>query len=278
MAPEQLANKPCDHRVDVYSFGVVFFELVTGLRPFRATNLAEIIVQQLPMPPPTPSAVLKETVSGGANVGVTITSETNTIGSGGSGDAGTTSAGGDGGGEGGSGGGGGSPGVTGGGSGGDGGSTSTSMSTSSSSSTSGADCEVDDCCSDNPDKTEPGQCGCDLPDTDTDGDGTADCIDECPDDADKSEPGECGCGVPDEDTVDEAGCLGLAAGILHRYSFDGQGAQVIDSQSGADGELVGTTLSGSGQLVLSSEEEDVEGERHRRLRMTGTTREVRSHK
>ena len=66
MAPEQLANKHCDHRVDVYSFGVLFFELVTGLRPFRATNMAEIIVQQLTMPAPKPSVILKD--NGGTGV------------------------------------------------------------------------------------------------------------------------------------------------------------------------------------------------------------------
>jgi hypothetical protein len=69
------------------------------------------------------------------------------------------------------------------------------------------DCDTDDdgtydCndgCPDDPNKTEPGQCGCGVPDTDTDGDGTADCIDECPDDPLKTEPGDCGCGVADED-------------------------------------------------------------------------------
>jgi len=60
-----------------------------------------------------------------------------------------------------------------------------------------ADCN--DGCPDDPDKVEPGQCGCGEPDTDTDEDGTADCNDECPDDPDKIEPGDCGCGKPDED-------------------------------------------------------------------------------
>jgi hypothetical protein len=38
----------------------------------------------------------------------------------------------------------------------------------------------EDLCPDDPDKTEPGICGCGVPDTDTDGDGIADCIDNCP--------------------------------------------------------------------------------------------------
>jgi len=59
--------------------------------------------------------------------------------------------------------------------------------------------EVDNC-PDDPDKTEPGDCGCGVPDTDSDGDGIADCLDNCPDDPDKIEPGDCSCGVPDTDS------------------------------------------------------------------------------
>jgi len=58
-------------------------------------------------------------------------------------------------------------------------------------------------CPDDPNKTEPGQCGCGVPDTDTDGDGVADCNDLCPEDPNKDEPGVCGCGVPDDDTDDD---------------------------------------------------------------------------
>ena len=35
-------------------------------------------------------------------------------------------------------------------------------------------------CPNDPDKTEPGICGCGLPDLDTDGDGIYDCHDNCP--------------------------------------------------------------------------------------------------
>jgi N-acetylneuraminic acid mutarotase len=39
--------------------------------------------------------------------------------------------------------------------------------------------------------------------TDTDGDGTGDPCDGCPDDPNKTEPGTCGCGVPDVDSDDD---------------------------------------------------------------------------
>ncbi len=59
---------------------------------------------------------------------------------------------------------------------------------------------VGDQCPYDPDKTEPGVCGCGTADTDTDGDGTPDCNDDCPNDADKTDPGVCGCGVIDVDS------------------------------------------------------------------------------
>jgi hypothetical protein len=40
-----------------------------------------------------------------------------------------------------------------------------------------------DACPSDPNKTQPGQCGCGELETDTDGDGIADCIDNCPNDA-----------------------------------------------------------------------------------------------
>ncbi|MCK4660502.1 MAG: thrombospondin type 3 repeat-containing protein [Phycisphaerae bacterium] len=60
--------------------------------------------------------------------------------------------------------------------------------------------DVCDGCPYDPDKIEPGICGCGVPDTDSDEDGVPDCLDGCPDDPNKIEPGVCGCGVPDIDT------------------------------------------------------------------------------
>ena len=67
---------------------------------------------------------------------------------------------------------------------------------------------IDDCedCPFDPDKLEPGACGCGVADLDSDGDGVYNCLDGCPHNADLTEPGLCGCqpeydsdgdGVPD---------------------------------------------------------------------------------
>jgi len=59
--------------------------------------------------------------------------------------------------------------------------------------------ERDDCRND-PNKDKPGLCGCSVPDTNMDGDGTPDCHDgSCPHDASKMSPDVCGCGNPDND-------------------------------------------------------------------------------
>ena len=58
----------------------------------------------------------------------------------------------------------------------------------------------DDNCPNDPQKTTPGVCGCGQADTDSDGDGTMDCVDDCPEDPNKIEPGMCGCGQTDTDS------------------------------------------------------------------------------
>jgi hypothetical protein len=61
-------------------------------------------------------------------------------------------------------------------------------------------------CADDPNKDQPGQCGCGVPDTDTDGDGIADCVDNCPNDANADQADDdsdglgnvCSCPLEDE--------------------------------------------------------------------------------
>jgi len=56
--------------------------------------------------------------------------------------------------------------------------------------------------------------------------------DACPTDPDKLEPGECGCGVPEA-------CAPLKAALLHRYSFTQDGASAVDSIGNKNGTIVG---------------------------------------
>ena len=58
--------------------------------------------------------------------------------------------------------------------------------------------------------------------------------------------------IPDSGA--DAGCdvCAVKAALVHRYSFDGTGTQARDSVGNAHGTVVGTSLSGSGTVVLSS--------------------------
>ncbi|MCH8807569.1 MAG: choice-of-anchor B family protein [Planctomycetes bacterium] len=84
--------------------------------------------------------------------------------------------------------------------------------------------ELDGCPLD-PNKVEPGLCGCGVADTDSDGDGVPNCLDGCPDDPNKIDPGACGCGEPDidsdHDTVPD--CVDVCPGGDDRIDSDGDG-------------------------------------------------------
>lgn len=68
-------------------------------------------------------------------------------------------------------------------------------------------------CESCPDTDADGVCDADdqcpgLPDIDTDSDGTVDCLDQCPDDPEKIEPGNCGCGLVDTTVFGDIDCDG----------------------------------------------------------------------
>jgi hypothetical protein len=59
--------------------------------------------------------------------------------------------------------------------------------------------DCNDGCPNDPNKIDTGACGCSMPEIDWDADGTPDCVDGCPNDPNKVHPGYCGCGVPEID-------------------------------------------------------------------------------
>lgn len=54
-APELLCGERVDERVDVYALGCVFYEMVTGVRPFEADSIDEIVRMHLDETPTCPS-------------------------------------------------------------------------------------------------------------------------------------------------------------------------------------------------------------------------------
>ncbi len=97
-----------------------------------------------------------------------------------------------------------------------------------------------DQCPDDPDKTDPGLCGCGTPDTDADEDGTPDCNDNCPDDPDKTDPEDCGCGTPDVDSDGDGtpDCNDNCPSDPFKISPGTCGCRVPDSMTDADGDSV----------------------------------------
>jgi hypothetical protein len=94
-----------------------------------------------------------------------------------------------------------------------------------------------DQCPSDPDKTTPGECGCGVADTDSDGDGVANCKDSCPSDLGKTSPGACGCGVTDTDSDGDgvANCKDSCPNDSGKTSLGACGCGVADTDSDGDG-------------------------------------------
>jgi hypothetical protein len=95
------------------------------------------------------------------------------------------------------------------------------------------------------DKMVPGDCGCEVPDTDFDGDDVTDCLESCPDNADRTLPvAPCGC----SSLTDAAGCNGLRAALRNLYTFDGENTTAVEDLVGNDD---GTIIDASGNVPLA---------------------------
>jgi eukaryotic-like serine/threonine-protein kinase len=62
MSPEQVQSLELTHQSDLYSLGAVMYELLTGVRPFRAGNLAKLL-HQIVYATPAPIHTLREDVA-----------------------------------------------------------------------------------------------------------------------------------------------------------------------------------------------------------------------
>lgn len=96
-----------------------------------------------------------------------------------------------------------------------------------------------DACPNDPSKTSPGICGCGVADTDSDGDGTADCQDSCPSDGGKVSAGACGCGVADTDSDGDgtANCQDACPSDRGKTSPGACGCGIADSDANGNGSV-----------------------------------------
>ena len=99
--------------------------------------------------------------------------------------------------------------------------------------------DCSDECPEDPNKSLTGDCGCGIPETDTDSDGTMDCMDGCPTDPAKVNPGACGCGVADTDSDGDthADCVDGCPNDANKIAPGACGCGAPDVDSDGDGTL-----------------------------------------
>lgn len=97
--------------------------------------------------------------------------------------------------------------------------------------------DTTDNCPDDPDKTNAGVCGCGVPDTDSDGDGSPNCVDGCPSNAPKTSAGVCGCAVPDTDSDSDGSpnCVDGCPTNPLKIAPEVCGCTVLDTDTDGDG-------------------------------------------
>ena len=95
---------------------------------------------------------------------------------------------------------------------------------------------VDSCPNDGA-KLYAGSCGCGVAETDSDRDGTPDCIDSCPNDSTKIARGACGCGVPDVDPDGDGtmSCIDLCPLDVTKTTPGACGCGKAETDSDGDG-------------------------------------------
>ncbi|HET9252038.1 MAG TPA: protein kinase [Candidatus Eisenbacteria bacterium] len=64
MAPEQLRDKPVDHRADLFALGAIFHELLTGRQPFTGETAADRVSAILMAEPPALPATVETAMPG----------------------------------------------------------------------------------------------------------------------------------------------------------------------------------------------------------------------
>ncbi|MCC6933054.1 MAG: carboxypeptidase regulatory-like domain-containing protein [Deltaproteobacteria bacterium] len=115
-------------------------------------------------------------------------------------------------------------------------------------------------------KTDPGVCGCNISDQDTDDDGTHDCNDDCDEDTDKVVPGICGCGRKDVNVNNNSRCDWdeIADPNVPKYTLRGR-VMTIDTAGNAVRGVGGILLhshTGSAQTITLRQAYDIVEELH----------------